>query len=407
MCNPKVTPSERKIDMSNKINFTKSFINELKLPGAGKRLVYHDSKVTGLQLRVTSKGTKTFSLYRRIKNSSPVRVTIGQYPYISIEQARKIAATHNTSVERGEDPALSKREGKAELNFDQLFSEYIERYAKITKRTWQENINHYKRYLAKPLGKQKLSNIKRSTIASIHSEITKQGCPIGANRVLALVSSIYSWGISAGLCNDNPVKGIKRNREKSRSRFLQTDELARFFRAVAQESNQAIRDYVLISLLTGARQANVLSMRWEDINLKESEWTIERTKNNEPQIITLTPEATAILRARLPDLPEIFVFPGSGQKGHLVEPKKGWQRILARANIKDLRMHDLRRTLGSWQAKTGASLSIIGKSLNHKSVQSTAVYARLDLDPVRQSVEKATSAMFAAAGLAQDQPAEN
>lgn len=82
-----------------------------------------------------------------------------------------------------------------------------------------------------------------------------------------------------------------------------------------------------------------------------------------------------------------------------MEPKKGWKRILERAGIDNLRIHDLRRTLGSWQAKTGASLAIIGKSLNHKNQNTTAIYARLDLDPVRDSVNKATSAMMQAAGL--------
>ena len=84
-----------------------------------------------------------------------------------------------------------------------------------------------------------------------------------------------------------------------------------------------------------------------------------------------------------------------------MEPKKGWKRILERAGIDNLRIHDLRRTLGSWQAKTGASLAIIGKSLNHKNQNTTAIYARLDLDPVRDSINKATSAMLTAAGLRQ------
>ena len=94
-----------------------------------------------------------------------------------------------------------------------------------------------------------------------------------------------------------------------------------------------------------------------------------------------------------------YVFPGSGRHGHLVEPKKGWARILERAGIKDLHIHDLQRTLGSWQAKAGASLAIIGKSLNHKSVSTTAIYARLDLDPVRESVNTTTANMLAAAGV--------
>lgn len=72
--------------------------------------------------------------------------------------------------------------------------------------------------------------------------------------------------------------------------------------------------------------------------------------------------------------------------------------------IQNLCIHDLRRTLGSWQAKTGASMAIIGKSLNHKSQQTTAIYARLDLDPVRQSVNTATTAMLDAAGVKRQPP---
>ncbi len=89
-----------------------------------------------------------------------------------------------------------------------------------------------------------------------------------------------------------------------------------------------------------------------------------------------------------------FVFPGTGKSGHLVEPKKGWIRIKERAGIKDLRLHDLRRSLGSWQAITGSSLVIIGKTLAHKDQKTTAIYAQLDNDPVRESLQKATEAIF-------------
>jgi integrase len=143
-------------------------------------------------------------------------------------------------------------------------------------------------------------------------------------------------------------------------------------------------------------------MQWADINLDRAEWHIEETKNGTPQTVTLSPEAIDVLQNRKPSEPTTFVFPGDGSRGHLIEPKKGWKRILERAGIDDLRIHDLRRTLGSWQAKTGASLAIIGKSLNHKNQNSTAIYARLDLDPVRDSVNTATSAMMAAAGLKND-----
>ncbi len=78
---------------------------------------------------------------------------------------------------------------------------------------------------------------------------------------------------------------------------------------------------------------------------------------------------------------------------------KNWEQLKQAANLKDLRLHDLRRTMGSWQAKTGASLVVIGKSLNHKDPTATAIYARLDMDPVRESMTTAASAMFVAAGL--------
>lgn len=197
----------------------------------------------------------------------------------------------------------------------------------------------------------------------------------------------------------NPAIGIKRNKEKSRDRFIQGDEFPRFFQSLGEEQNETIRDYILMSLLTGARRANVLSMRWKDINFDRAEWRIEETKNGTSQTIALSPEAIEVLLNRKPNGEAEFVFPGPGKKGHLMEPRKGWERILARAGIENLRIHDLRRTLGSWQAKTGASLAIIGKSLNHKHQNTTAIYARLDLDPVRESVNTATSAMLTAAGL--------
>ena len=87
------------------------------------------------------------------------------------------------------------------------------------------------------------------------------------------------------------------------------------------------------------------------------------------------------------------MFPSHGKTGHLAEPKKGWKRILKNAKLDDLRLHDLRRTMGSWQARTGSSLQIIGKTLGHKSVATTSIYARLDVDPVRESMERAVTAM--------------
>ena len=385
--------------MSNKFNFTKAEIDSLSIPDAGKRDTYHDTKTKGLQLRVTHTGVKTFSVFKRTKCGKPERITLGRYPDMTIDQARRKTMEICLAISEGSNPAEEKRLSRAEMLFSDLFEEYLERHAKIHKKTWEEDLEKYQNHLAGKIGKMKISAIDKSTVALLHSAITKQQYPIAANRILALISSVFGWAISIGICESNPALGIRRNREKSRDRFLQGDELPRFFQSLAEEPNTTVRDYVLISLLTGARRANVCSMRWNDINFDRAEWRIEETKNGTSQTVALSPEAIEVLQHRKQYVKSEFVFPGTGKNGHLAEPRKGWERILKRAGIADLRIHDLRRTLGSWQAKTGASLAIIGKSLNHKHQNTTAIYARLDLDPVRASINTATNAMLTAAGL--------
>ena len=384
--------------MTKKFNLTKTEIDALPLPQKGKRDTYHDTKVGGLHLRISSTGIKTFSVFKRIKGGNPERITLGRYPDMTIDQARRKTMEINLAIADGRSPAEAKRKLKSELLFSGLFEEYLERHSKPKKKTWTEDLEKYKNHIEKPLGKRKLSEIDRAAVSLIHSNITTRSGPIAANRILALISSVFGWAISAGLWENNPALGIRRNKEKSRDRFIQSDELPRFFQALSEELNGTVRDYILISLLTGARRSNVCSMKWQDINFGRAEWRIEETKNDTPQTVTLSPEAIEVLQNRKSDDSE-FVFPGIGKSGHLQEPRKGWERILKSAEIKDLRLHDLRRTLGSWQAKTGASLAIIGKSLNHKNQNTTAIYARLDLDPVRDSVNTATSAMLAAGGL--------
>lgn len=386
---------------AKRFNFTKPAIDALPLPEKGKRAYYYEPKTRGFCIGVTSGGIKTFFLYRKI-NGRPERILIGKYSDLSIEQARNKAEKLNGEIADGKNPQDAKRALRAEATFDELFEVYIAEHSKLQKRTWSEDIDKYRRHIQKRLGKKKLSAITRPDISHIHGAVTKAGHRTTANRVLALISSVYGWAIKENHWHSNPAKGIRRNKEHPRARFIQSDEMPRFFAALRDEPNEIVRDYLLLSLLTGARRSNVLSMRWEDISFERSEWFIGRTKNDEPQTVCLSPEAVQVLRSRKPAEPTGFVFPGTGRTGHFQSPDKAWERVLERAGIKNLRIHDLRRTLGSWQAKAGASLIIIGKSLNHLDQKTTAIYARLDSDPVRDSVNSATAAMLAAAGLKND-----
>lgn len=386
--------------MAIKLNFTKAAIDALALPEPGKRADYQDTKATGLQLRVAPSGIKTFSVLRRI-NGKLERITLGRYPDMTIEQSRRRAAEIGVAISNGANPAEVKRGDKAEMTLGDLFEEYIERHAKPKgKKTVLDMEANFRRYLG--LWKnRKLSAITKVEVGKHHAKIGKDIGAHTANRTLELLRAIINKGITWDLfTGNNPAVGIEKFKLQSRDRFIQGDELPRFFKAVAEEPNEIMRDYFLLSLLTGARQANVLAMRWVDISFERAEWRIEETKNGTPQTVTLSPEAMEILHNRKPAEPAVFVFPSErSSAGHLQNPKKAWKRVLDRAGLINLRIHDLRRTLGSWQAKQGASLAIIGKSLNHKNQSTTAIYARLDLDPVRDSVNTATSAMMAAAGL--------
>ena len=434
--------------MAERIKFTDRAIAALLPPASGQRAEYADTETDGLRLRVTSSGVKTFSLLRRIRNGPMERVTLGRFPVaLKTEAARTRAAKLNGIIADGANPAEVKRAHKGEPTFAGLFKEYLERHAKPRKRTWREDDQKYRDYLEKPLARKKVSRVSRADLAAIHSAITRAGHPTVANRVKDLVSSVFGRAIAWGYLDSNPAKGIEDNAEKSRERFLKPGELPRLFAALNGEANTAFRDYFLLALLTGARRNNVVAMRWTDLDLERGEWVIPRTKNGEPQRVPLVPEAVAILKSRQETAPEgaRYVFPAArsdSKLGHMSGERKAWLRLLERdeiaqlsqrieakggkpdgaadehptqtlqrlrrvatrlkintdgARLDDIRIHDLRRTMGSWQARTGASLAIIGKSLGHKSQQATAVYARLDLDPIREAMETATTAMLRAA----------
>ncbi len=371
------------------ITFTKSALDKISAPKKG-RISYKDNKEQGLALYVTQSGVKTFYVRKRVQGKDE-RIILGRFPEMSVEQARKKALEAKAAIALGKDPTEEKRRLRHDIAFRDMFEEFLSRYAKHRKKTWPEDkrmINH----LASHLLHRKVSQIPRQEWQALHEKIGHNNGYYQANRFLACVRVIYNKAIEWGWEGINPTLGIKKFKEKSRDRFLRKEELPRFFEALAQEENNSARDYMLISLLTGARKSNVLAMRWADIHFEAEEWRIPETKNGDPHTVPLSAPALEILKER-PQVGE-YVFPGHGASGHLADPKKAWQRILKHAGIEDLRLHDLRRTLGSWMAMSGATTAMIGKTLAHKSLHTTQIYERLDLDPVRLSIERATAAMF-------------
>jgi integrase len=404
-----------------KFNFTKKALAVLPGSASGQRVYYHDSDTRGLTLAVSPAGKKVFVLYRKVAGK-PERITIGPYPDLTIEQARGKAAELNGAIARGENPAAKRRNVQEEMTLGELFATYLEHHAKPHKKSWHDDQEIFNLHLS-AWKLRKVSDIRRMDVVTLHSRIGKSA-KYQANRVVALLRCMFGKAGEWGWHGENPATKIKPFKEHKRERFLQPEEVPYFFEALGDELNETARDFFFIALLTGARRANVQAMRWEEINFPSATWTIPETKSGESVTVALTVTALGILENRKASSRSEFVFPGDGKSGHLVEPKAAWRRILERAatiqkknwleanpgkheadfakefpsaGFQDLRIHDLRRTLGSWQANSGTSLPIIGKSLGHKSLAATQIYARLNIDPVRASVNKATDALLAAA----------
>lgn len=410
-----------------KINFTKAAIDNLPKPDKGWKY-YQDEKTPALSVGIGPSGVRTFILYKRI-NDKPERVKLGRYPEMTIEQARKKAMELHGQIAAGENPADFKRAKRNEMTLKELFDLYIKDYARPHGiRTIDDMCRNFDVYLGKldaprkkharePLKPQgsvdwsnrRISTITHQDVSKFHRELgTKTGKSI-ANRMVELLRATFNR------CKDdlkaidipNPAAGIKPFQEVERDRFLQSDEIPKLFAAIADESEQN-RDYFLLSLLTGARKNNVLSMRWSDLNLIDARWRIpdEDSKNKKAMYIPLTKAALDILKRRKQSAASEFVFPGTGKTRHMTSPKAAWRRIVTKAGLTDIRPHDLRRSLGSWMVNTGSSLALIGGALGHKDPQSTKIYARLAIDPIKDAMEKAQSAIFDLITIEQSEPSK-
>ena len=378
------------------IRLTKRAIEGLPEAKPGKRGRYFDDKTTGLCLEVTDKGVKTFKWYRKFRGR-PIRISLGRFPDMTVESARKQAEAYSAEIGKGNDPRVARPGSDADPSLGRFLEIYLERHAKPFKKTWREDEAQFRRYLS-PWATRPLSAITKADVETLHRTIG-QTRPFAANRLLSLLQLLFKkardWDYFQ---NANPARGIPKFREKSRDRFLQADEAQRFVDAILAESNPTLRDFFLACLLTGARAGNVRAMRWDEIDFEGATWTLPETKNGYSHTIALPPPAIAILKARKTAAESAWVFPGKGKKGHLVEYKSGWSRIKERSGLTDLRVHDIRRTLGSWMAQNGTDTLVIGKQLGHRTLSATQVYARLTMEPVRKASEDALDRLLRTSG---------
>jgi integrase len=387
-----------------KLNFTKRLIEAIPTPG--KKTIYYDAQVRGLGLLVQTTGHRAFFWFRKVQTRA-VWKTIGSWPDLSVENARATAQDYNNKLAKWKannyegpgpfDKPISK-------NLGEVLDDYIERHLRQTSKSPDNTIKQVRQqfdcYLATWKNRQ-LSSIRQEHVEELHAQVGKNNGHYSANRLVSLIRALFYWAAKTRVWKgENPAKGITRFREESRQRFTQPDEFPRLFRALRECENLDLRDFVSLALFTGARRSNILAMRWDELSQTatgQRQWTIPKPKNGEPHVVPLVPEAVAVVKERRKHVTSEWVFPSDSKSGHVTDVKNGWAKLRAAAHITNLRVHDLRRTMGSWQASAGVSLTIIGGTLGHKSTAATQVYARLQQDNhVRQAMRLAVGGMVKA-----------
>jgi integrase len=350
-------------------------------------------KLRGFALRVTENGAKSFTLDYSVSGKSK-RKTIGQYPVMSLPQAYADALRMKGEIARDGAPA-PEPEVRPTIVLEDLCERYMRDYSRPHKRERESHRDQRRieRHFAK-LARKPIDDISVAEVVALHQSIADNHGPIEANRAMQLLRSIYNTAQGWELTTHNPVK-VRMFKETKRDRFLSPEELLRVNDALVNDADWRWRAYFPLLLLLGLRKMELLGAKWTDVNEAARTISIAETKSGRPHILPLPAGALDIL-ATLPSRgtsPWLFPSELSGT-GHLEDPWPAWQRIRQAAGVPDVRIHDLRRTFGSWLAAGGFSLPVIGRTLNHSNPSSTAIYARLQLDPVRQAMEANAEAML-------------
>ena len=384
---------------AEKRKLTKRTIDAIPSPAGGDRVVIHDTEVKGFSIRI-SRGARTFYLYRWI-GGRPQRIRLGTYPELTPEAARRLAEKSNGEVAQGKDLAAERRRrrqpNRADPTLGELFDHALEQHWKPTCRTWAEQKRLFEKYTPSGWKARRLSTIAKVDVLERHRVIGKENGVYTANRWRGVLHRLFEVAIEDfDFAGGNAARKVKPFAEAERERFVTPEELPRLFDAIDAAEDVRIADFLRLALLTGARKGALLRMRYADVDLARAVWTIPASdsKNGAVVHVPLVAEAVEVIRARLIAAGgREYVFPGRHGKGFLSDPTKPIGKVFTAAGLEGVRLHDLRRTFGSWQAANGSSELLIGKSLGHRNTAATKVYARLTLDPVRQSVERATAAM--------------
>jgi integrase len=379
------------------LRITEKTIKSLKAPASGNR-IYYDEQVGGFGVRVTAGGAISFILTYWTRGRQR-RHTIGRHPEMNATAAREEAIRLRDEIRRGGDPLRDKELRREAPTIADLYNDYIERHAKIHLRpnTIRSAEGMATKHILPKIGHIKVADLTRRDVEELHNSV--KDAPYQANRVRALLSKMMNLAKAWEWRDDNPCEGVPKFREEKRERWLSTQEIERLCDALDKYSNESVANAIRLMLLTGARKSEALTARWEDFNLELGVWTkpSHHTKQKRTEHVPLSAPAVQLLasmKEKADGNPHLF--PGDVAEQPLNEIKWAWAKLCKQAKIENVRIHDLRHTYASHLVSSGMSLPIVGRLLGHTQPQTTARYAHLADDPLRQATNRFASIVAAA-----------
>jgi integrase len=387
------------------MRINKSNIESLPIPKATKegqsaQKKYYDDNLKGFGVRVTSGGTKAFFIEKLI-NKKLSRITIGRYPEISPERARKKATELLGQIAMGKDPIAEKRaESIRAITLNEVFQEYL-RTRKTLKPKTIDNYNHIINKAFPSWKNQPILSITKDRISKHHEKLGEEHGEAYANLAMRVLRALFNFATGQyedaqgkSLIIENPVKRLSQTRAwyrvERRQTYIKPHELEAWYAGLKNIDNQTLRDYLLLVLLTGLRREEAATLKWENIDLAAKTLIVVKTKNNEPHTLPLSDFIYKLLNTRREKKINDYVFPGTGAAGHIIEPRKQMAKVTKASGV-HFTVHDLRRTFITIAESLDISAYALKRLMNHKmSNDVTAGYIITDVERLRKPMQLIT-----------------
>lgn len=380
-----------------------------RLAATDREVLVWDETLKGFGLKVTTGGAKTYLVQYRMggRATATKRLTIGRHgsPWTA-EQARDRAAEILAEVRLGVDPVAAQKERIAQaFTITELADRYVSDHLETKNRasTRQEAKRLVERLIKPQLGRKVVAALRRDDVAAFHHRLKET--PRQANQALAVLSKMLSlaelWGYR--LDGTNPCRRVERYAETKRERFLADAEVAELGRVLAEferdrKEPRLVLDAVRLLLLTGCRLGEALGLRWSDVDLAGGVLNLRETKTG-ARAHPIGAATVAFLEG-MPRGDDDRIFPGRSDKAPLSRStvEHAWVGIRKAAGFEDVRLHDLRHTVGTYAGQTGANAFLVRDKLGHKTLAMTGRYVNRAQDPVRALSDKIEERITAALG---------